>query len=401
MRLLVAGIFLFVAAIVVGLGQGPARLLAGADALQGDDDGLQDVDLRGYLPEPPDGWTRRDWAKEDSNRLPGFAGVEEEILLASQFYGSNAPALHVKGPERTLRQIREQTMWIYDTGSGLIEVSIFKPNTAAEFGKDDPLAKGPPGLDINSAGSPGSTLRTVEHNKAYDVFQGVVWTERRWDTNPVISKDVPFKFGAEFGAFQLYARGSDVSEADMREMMERVDYDGLNALLATPVAHVGSAAVPMSDAQEQAYMKAVTEQQRDAKRAARRDARIQALETRIQDMKRLRELGLADQEVIEALEEQLRTLRNDPAVSQSGDVVQDSLQDIQTKMAAATEKLKRISGQGPSGPATEAVTAETDVAPTAETEPPQVRINRFNTRQQRRNKKSACGGVNFCGIGGN
>lgn len=398
MRFLIMGVILFAAAIFVGLSNGPNPLFTQADALQGDDDGLENVALKSYLPDAPDGWTRRNWTKDDTKRMPGLAGVEEEILMTSQYYGKNAIALHVKGQERTFTQLRAQTMWIYEDATGIIEFSILKPNKQKEMGQNDPLSKGPMGLNMNMSATVGSSLRSMQHEKPYAVIHGVMWAERSWDTSDHMARDVPFKFGAKFGDFQLYLRGRDVTEAQMREMMTLVDYDGLNALLAIPLDGVGSQSVPMSEDEQRAYMQQMLDEQRQALREERRDAEIRQTESLLQDMKRLDELGLADQKTKKGLEQRLIKLRKARAEERSEDQVQKSLNEINDTMIAATEKLQRITGDALTRTTDQDQSDTVQATATEEAEPPQITVNRFGNKKLQRRKKGGCGGVNFCKI---
>lgn len=398
MRFLIMGVLLFAAAIFVGLSDGPNPIFTKADALQGDDTGLEGVTLKSYLPEAPEGWTRRNWTKNDIKRMPGLAGVEEEILMTSQYHGKNAIALHVKGEERTFTELRNQTMWIYEDGSGIIEFSILKPNKPREMGQNDPTMKGPLGMSLSMSGSLGSSLRTMQHYKPYALVKGVMWSRRSWDTSDHMARDVPYKFGARFGEFQLYLRGRDVTEAHMREMMALVDYDGLNALLATPLDNVGSHAVPMSADDQQAYMKQLHTQHKQTLRDESRDAQIRETETMLQDMKRLDKLGMADQKVIDGLEDRLAELRRARAAGAPEDQVQKSLNEINDTMIAATQKLQRITTVASKKTEDRTKNDAVLVSATEEAEPPQITVNRFGNKKPQRNKKGGCGGVNFCKI---
>lgn len=218
---------------------------------------------RDFLPQAPADWSRRAFVWDDRTRMPGLAGVEEEMLGYSQFFGTKAVGLKVNGPEKTFTKQKARTTWMYEKGDLLVEMTAIRPKPVQ-------------GMKMQQ-----DAMRMVSANKQvfqveepFGVVQGVVWKKVVASTSSVPEgPTVDWTLAAQFGDIHLYARGQGVSEDEMRAFLGGIDYDGLNRMLDTPLPNVGSAAPELTAEQQLVFARAEMDQQRRGAAEAARQAR--------------------------------------------------------------------------------------------------------------------------------
>ncbi|MCJ7871624.1 hypothetical protein [Phaeobacter sp. J2-8] len=296
---------------------------------------------RAYLPDAPEGWSRRAWVTEDRKIMPGLAGAEEELLGYSQFYGTNAIGLHTNGLEETLVKQRGTTTWLYENGAKLVEITALKP---ASF----------EGLEIQQASMEmaGNNMRALETEAPFVVVQGIVWAKILASSTQT-GLEVDWHLSAKVGEIQIYLRALGANETDIRQFLGAIDYDGMNGLLDTPLVAVGSSAPPLSKAEEVTFAKAVLAKRHQAEKINR---------------------AQSDLDLEAAAWETLDTLKELSGANVSG---------LEETRKAWDEKRAELEGQLA---AAQKSGAETEV-----------KVNRFGAKQ-RPAQKGSCGGTSFCSV---
>lgn len=235
--------------------------------------------LRQFLPQAPEGFARRDWRMEDLGQLPGFTGAAEEATLTSNFNG-------LSGPERLMTKVRNGTMYVYEAGNRVVELSAIVPKTA--------MARGMlvPGLAKDTNTSAFHAMDGMWSAKPWGVVQGVAWARVTHSGSPGQSQLAAWHLRARLGDIHLTFRASDTSEAEARKFLAALDIDGMNATLETPVPNVGSAAPKVSPELEQKYAAQLIEVQSTKDRGKVRSAneRVQDTSSRIGEV--LDKIGL-------------------------------------------------------------------------------------------------------------
>ncbi|WP_306113206.1 MULTISPECIES: hypothetical protein [unclassified Roseovarius] len=185
---------------------------------------------RPYLPEAPEGWTRREWIAGDNSAITTpareMSDVEKEALESSTLLKNMAAASAKRAEED-----RNNQTWVYERGDEAISVRV----------RYSELPKGNT-ITANAMTMVVGNLSAMAIPEGWGVIEGVAYgTYNSFlseDPKPYRSLNAVIGFGSEV---KLEVRTNTTDEAT-REILTRIDYDGLNALLPNPLAHVGSGA---------------------------------------------------------------------------------------------------------------------------------------------------------------
>lgn len=238
---------------------------------------------RDFLPDAPEGWTRRAFDWDDRERMPGFAGVEEDMPGYSEFAGTKAIGLQVQGFEKAITKQKARTTWMYEKDNRLVELTAIEPKPVEGVK-----------MQQDAMRMVGAKKRALQIEEPFGVVQGVVWKKVVAGATPVPGTEaVDWTLAAQFGDLHLYARGQGTSEAEMRGFLGAIDYDGMNRTLDRPLLGVGSTAPHLTAEQEQVYARAEIDRQRHGSAEVMRQAE-QDLQFEVTDAVPVTEVGSGD-----------------------------------------------------------------------------------------------------------
>ncbi len=191
---------------------------------------------RPYLPEAPEGWTRREWAAGDNSSITTpkreLEDFEKEALESSTLLKNMAAA-----SEKRAQEERNEQTWVYERGNEVVSVRV----RYSEMPKGNTITANAMTMVIGN-------LNAMAIPEGWGVIQGVPYGtyHSMLSTEPknYRSLDAAIGFGTEV---KLDVR-TNTTDAATREILTQIDYDGLNSLLPKPLAHVGSGAreVPLA-----------------------------------------------------------------------------------------------------------------------------------------------------------
>ncbi len=182
---------------------------------------------RVYLPKAPEGWERRAWSDGDNSRISGAprenTEMEQELLAASPMLKAMLAADEINSEKR----LNAQT-WVYQRGTEIVSVRAwFAPEIK--------------GNSVSSSAMKiiAGNLSGMAGTEGWGIIQGVAFGQTG-SFDPENAKDyqrlsATIGFGDEV---HLEVR-SAAPEAATREILNAIDFDGLNALLPRPLGHVG------------------------------------------------------------------------------------------------------------------------------------------------------------------
>lgn len=191
---------------------------------------------RPYLPDAPEGWARREWLAGDNSAISTPARevgeIEKEALESSTLLKNMAAA-----SEKRAKQDRNNQTWVYERGKEMVSVRV----TYSELPKGNTITANAMTMvigNLNAMAIPDGW--GVIEGVAYGIYNSFLSEESK----PYRSLNAVIGFGSEV---KLEVRTNTTDEAT-REILSRIDYDGLNALLPNPLAHVGRGAreVPLA-----------------------------------------------------------------------------------------------------------------------------------------------------------
>lgn len=183
-----------------------------------------------YLPQAPEGWTRRAWSEGDNSAIApparGISTDEQEIRAAI----SSSPMAGLLATDEKIDKSNDKHSWVYARDADLVAVSakLLQPvRTDTVSGMAMSM------LSANMGGF-------VQQN-GFAVVQGVAFVENGADI--LSEKKATYRsFEAFIGMGQevhLRVRAAiDTPDDAVFEILNAIDYVGLNALLAKPLAGV-------------------------------------------------------------------------------------------------------------------------------------------------------------------
>lgn len=193
----------------------------------------QKAEVKIHLPQAPEGWTRSDWDETDTTRLEpltaDLSGFQKRGLMAVEL----APMMGgmVATEVQLGNKMRRTTIWVYERGDESIALRVIYTKTGA--------ADRFPGLDAKIAKANDEGIKTAN---PYALVQGVKFGEVQLDrklTGPVSYR----AFAASMGSNVTIGVRAHASDETILQMMDAIDYDGLNGMLDVPIANVGKDAL--------------------------------------------------------------------------------------------------------------------------------------------------------------
>ncbi|WP_425043355.1 hypothetical protein [Primorskyibacter sp. S87] len=197
---------------------------------------------RGYLPEPPEGWTRRAIADRDYD-VADFASIRRGDPSKSA-----APLLVGIATKEAAKRAKkyDKQGWVYERDGDTVWIRVGLHQPANMNALTGLVATTLSGFDISEA-----------ELAPLGVIGGVSFVERTHDKVSTAALDnwsmvkaarvqdagIPYRqitgrigFGQEISLSVF----TDASDAVLRQLLVQIDYDGLNALLSAPIATVGN-----------------------------------------------------------------------------------------------------------------------------------------------------------------
>lgn len=207
--------------------------------------------VRPYLPEAPEGWTRREWNAGDNSRISEpareMADFEEELLASNTLLKNMAAA----SEKRAAEEFNSQT-WVYERGDEIVSVRA----RVSEAPKGNTIS-------ANAMNMIAGNLNAMNIMEGWGVIQGVAYgTYSSFASNEekdYLTLSAVIGFGDEV---KLNVR-TNTSDAATREILDLIDYDEMNALLPRPLAHVGKGAKEIPLAQQADFATRVIELRED------------------------------------------------------------------------------------------------------------------------------------------
>lgn len=193
---------------------------------------------RPYLPEAPEGWTRRELVAGDNSRIMPpkreISDAEREVLEANALLRNMAAK-----SEANVLETKNAETWVYERGDDIVSVRA----QFIEMPTDNTISS--TALTMIAGNMEAMAIRQgwgVINGVAYGFYTSFDGKKPK----TYRSLDAVIGFGSEV---RLSVR-TTADDMATREILDQIDYDGLNALLPRPLAHVGSNApeVPL-DAQ--------------------------------------------------------------------------------------------------------------------------------------------------------
>jgi hypothetical protein len=225
----------------------------------------QEASAREHLPKDVAGWSRRAWSDGDNSRIsePKRELSEAEKEGLAQIENSPFAGMLVR-TEDLAAEAREAETWVYERGDEIVSVQAgFRPV---------PKGDGITAITANAS----KMLRNAPGFSVFDgwaVIQGVAFGEHMpFEPRPYRA------FKASIGPsdqVRLLVH-ADASDDAVRAVLAEIDYDGLNGLLESPLAHVGSDAAEIPLEQQAEVAEAILDGKSDASNA-RYDAAKDAL----------------------------------------------------------------------------------------------------------------------------
>lgn len=214
---------------------------------------------KSHLPQAHDGWTRRDVTQADLLRFNpggmGMNGMEQELMAAMAQNPTMFGAVPTKGGVLAYKQ---KTSWIYERGAEIVLMGATFTPPAKEKG-------GLSGFQKAAMNMAAHNMGMMSTREGFAVVQGVSFFETRGALQGMGQEQPAYRvFEAGLGSQVKLTVRAEATEASIRALMAQVNYDGLNGMLAQPLADVGSH-VPTQPVEQQ---KALADQQADEMRKA-------------------------------------------------------------------------------------------------------------------------------------
>ncbi len=186
--------------------------------------------MKRHLPKSGDGWTRRSFARGENRGLlltsvdPGLASQEASARMTLQL------------------GYFDQFGWVYEKGPHIVAINVRPVRPTQEAHE--------------------TTLVALTGQPTHDLDADIQQTDRGWAVIggvPFSRRDFPTSAGRRVRGFigrlgDSHGVRIDVRalapDTAVRELLERIDYDGLNAFLDAPASNVGSNAQPIEIVEE-------------------------------------------------------------------------------------------------------------------------------------------------------
>ncbi len=229
-------------------------------------DARRSTGARLYLPDAPQGWSRRAWADGDNSVIelaqPGLVANDAPDLLKNFAAKS----------ERAAEKQRDAETWVYQNGNQIVAI---RATYTAREGERNLAADVQDTLAPMGRGASGTQT-------GWGVIGGVAYAAQQADSNdaatphlslagtPFLSLEAQLGFHDEI----TLTVQSNAGLAATRAILAEVDYDGLNALLTYPLPYIGSAAPTVSPETERQLATVMVDMRQDL--LSRRSTHAQA-----------------------------------------------------------------------------------------------------------------------------
>lgn len=203
----------------------------------------QSVPAKTHLPEAPEGWDRRahepDIAAPFEEGGPLFAGQGMTAFMKGDSFLAQKSR---KKADAEAKRLAEERVWEYRHGDEMVRLSAyFEP-------------------ELEDGTAPDVTVQMAERAddlEGYATVKGVpffrdVAADGHASTGKPLPGNVrqPLALTAQIGPRILLDAEALASRDSLRFLLERIDYDALNAMLAEPLADIGSEAPDLTPAAE-------------------------------------------------------------------------------------------------------------------------------------------------------
>ena len=216
-----------------------------------------------HLPEAPDGWTRREWAQGDNSRIlpvPDDMSAEEIELRKNPQLQALLQSDSAVGAQRKLKEI-----YVYERGDEIISIQV-------AFKKRKTRASGIQGMAMTMI---KGNMQGMFETLGYAVVQGVAYGESAGMFGA--ENKQPYRvFSANMGGRIKFVVRANASDVAIRSMLDKINYDGLNAMLDEPLQYVGSSAPELDISQQAELAQRVLDRNKDEtiKRGRNAEARL-------------------------------------------------------------------------------------------------------------------------------
>lgn len=195
----------------------------------------QKLGARPYLPQDPDGWQRRAYYDGNNSKIEPEArevSAEEKELIAEVQASSSAKLLGLQVATAANRfDHRERNGWVYERYGATIYIgAVFKQPAATK------------GVSGRAMAFAMNALSSQSHHEGFAIIQGVPFT-RVLKQSYGEDSDLPYDtFKAFIGLGQevQITVVANADEEEVRDLLEQIDFAGMNALLANPWPEIGN-----------------------------------------------------------------------------------------------------------------------------------------------------------------
>lgn len=209
----------------------------------------QAVRAKTHLPEASEGWERREWQPDLADPLQVRMALPDGAELAdAQDTSFLAVQLRKQAASAAAKTAKEQ-VWEYVRGDEVIRLSaLYTP--PGEDGTDRDIVE-----DITDM------AQFLENAQGYAVVQGVPFfmsPDAQQATEQAEEGAIlPIGLKARIGSDIRLGVNARASADSVRTLLERIDYDALNAMLDAPQPGIGSAAPVLTPEEEAAALAAL------------------------------------------------------------------------------------------------------------------------------------------------
>jgi len=197
-------------------------------------DRRQAAPARSHLPGDIDGWTRRDWVRDDSGDAELMKGM---TFLEKRLF---------KDRLKDAREAARGQVYEYVRGEAAVRLSanfVHAPEDGPRQGPAEAFVA--PGVDLATARLDG-----------YDVVKGVPFLQVS-DPESGVGTDGALMLHGLIGEGVAIGVHAEAPSSDgVRALLGAIDYDALNAMLDAPQPGIGSAAPELTAEQERALLDA-------------------------------------------------------------------------------------------------------------------------------------------------
>jgi hypothetical protein len=209
---------------------------------------------REHLPPAPDGWTRRDYTTADRVRLERSAAAEAASVPPELRENAQFSAL-MAASESQLAEMIGREVFVYERDDALISMKLTRKEAKAPGGLFG-------GIQSDAMQMIAANMGMLTASEGYAVVQGVPFIEvQSMLSEPQAEGDVR-AFTARLGDELVLSIRALATDEEILAVLNALDFDRLNALLASPLDGIGSAAPVLAPAVQKAVAQQAADDQR-------------------------------------------------------------------------------------------------------------------------------------------